>query len=161
MPAPGTPGQQWVADGLTHDDFGHPTNSAKLHVAGLDKRRAKLRDFDYGETWGETWGGGEVAIIAFGSSLGAAKAAAGLLGEKGVGVKVIGLRLLAPLPLAPLAAALEGARRVIVVEQNHTGQLYRHLLGAKALPAGAESLARPGPLPFRPSEIATYLGGGI
>ncbi len=157
MPAPGAPGQQWVADGLSHDDYGHPSNAAKFHVAGLDKRRAKLRDFDYGETWGEIHGEGEVAVVAFGSTVGPVKEAARRLGESGMKVKVVALRLLAPAPTQAIAAALKDAQRVIVVEQNHSGQLYRHLLAEKALPAHAESLARPGPLPFRPGEIATYL----
>lgn len=156
MPAPGAPGQQWVADGLSHDDYGHPSNAARNHVAGLDKRRAKLRDFDYGDTWGEVCGEGETAVVAFGSTVGPVKEAARRLGERGVKVKVIALRLIAPAPRA-LGEALKGARRVIVVEQNHTGQLYRHLLAEKLLPAHAESLARPGPLPFRPGEIATCL----
>ncbi|MCC2101648.1 MAG: 2-oxoglutarate synthase, partial [Hyphomicrobiales bacterium] len=79
------------------------------------------------------------------------------LREQDVAIKVVGLRLLAPIPKKQIADAIEGARRVIVVEQNHTGQLYRHLLGAKALPAEAESLARPGPAPFRPGEIAAHI----
>jgi len=46
---------------------------------------------------------------------------------------------------------------VLVLEQNHSGQLYRHLLGQKALPVSAESIARPGPLPFRPAEITAHI----
>jgi len=60
-------------------------------------------------------------------------------------------------PLKQLARALEGVRRIIVVEQNHGAQLYHHLIGQKAIPASAESVARPGPLPFRPSEIVSYV----
>jgi 2-oxoglutarate ferredoxin oxidoreductase subunit alpha len=39
------------------------------------------------------------------------------------------------------------------VEQNHSAQLFRYLNAERALPAAARSLARPGPLPLRPSEI--------
>jgi 2-oxoglutarate ferredoxin oxidoreductase subunit alpha len=52
---------------------------------------------------------------------------------------------------------LQGVRRIIVVEQNHGAQLYHYLLGQKAIPPAAESVARPGPLPYRPSEIASYV----
>ena len=57
--------------------------------------------------------------------------------------------------LRPAAASIN--RRIIVVEQNHSAQLYHHLIGQKAIPPSAESVARPGPLPFRPSEIASYV----
>ena len=43
------------------------------------------------------------------------------------------------------------------LEQNHGAQLYHYLLGQKAIPTAAESVARPGPLPYRPSEIASYV----
>jgi 2-oxoglutarate ferredoxin oxidoreductase subunit alpha len=65
--------------------------------------------------------------------------------------------VLSPLPIAAIARALEGARRIVVMEQNHSAQLYRHLLRHKAIPPTAESIARPGPLPFRPAEIAAHL----
>jgi 2-oxoglutarate ferredoxin oxidoreductase subunit alpha len=47
----------------------------------------------------------------------------------------------------------------VVLEQNHGAQLYHHLLGHKAVPASAESMARPGPLPFRPAEITAHFAG--
>jgi 2-oxoglutarate ferredoxin oxidoreductase subunit alpha len=65
--------------------------------------------------------------------------------------------VLCPLPLDSLAQALAGVRRIVVVEQNHGAQLYHHLIGQKAIPPSAESVARPGPLPFLASEIASYV----
>jgi hypothetical protein len=47
-------------------------------------------------------------------------------------------------------------RRIIVVEQNHSAQFYHYLVGQKAIPSDAESVARPGPPPFRPSGIASF-----
>jgi 2-oxoglutarate ferredoxin oxidoreductase subunit alpha len=66
--------------------------------------------------------------------------------------RVIALRLLAPLPRDELLAAI-GDAEALVVEQNHSAQLFRYLNAERALPAAARSLARPGPLPLRPSEI--------
>jgi 2-oxoglutarate ferredoxin oxidoreductase subunit alpha len=60
---------------------------------------------------------------------------------------------LAPLQQEALLAAI-GRARVLVVEQNHGAQLYHYLHAEQALPAGAHSLAKPGPLPLRPGEIA-------
>ena len=53
--------------------------------------------------------------------------------------------------------ALRGCDRVWVVEQNHGGQLFHYLKSLDALPAGARSLARPGPLPLRPGDIVAAL----
>jgi 2-oxoglutarate ferredoxin oxidoreductase subunit alpha len=67
-------------------------------------------------------------------------------------VRVVTLRLLAPLRREALIAAI-GAAEVLVVEQNHSAQLFRYLHSERALPPAARSLARPGPLPLRPAEI--------
>ncbi len=67
------------------------------------------------------------------------------------------LRVLSPQPKQALARALAGVRRVVVMEQNHGAHLYHHLVAHQAIPPGAESFARPGPLPFRPAEITAHL----
>jgi 2-oxoglutarate ferredoxin oxidoreductase subunit alpha len=64
------------------------------------------------------------------------------------------MRLLLPAQPDKLAEELKGVKRLIVIEQNHTGQLYRFLRGWYDLPADTESLHRPGPSVFRPGEIA-------
>lgn len=157
MPQPGTPSGQWVAEGLTHNESGIPVGGASMHAAQLNKRAKKLAGFDPGSLWGDVWGEGDTAIIAFGSSIGPAQEAAQRLTAVGRSTRVVGLRVLSPLPIKSLAAALDGAKRVVVLEQNHGAQLYQHLLAHKALPADAESIARPGPLPFRPAEITAHL----
>ena len=157
MPLPGTPGMAWVAEGLTHNEVGLPASGAGPHVAQINKRAKKLARFDAGSYWGESWGTGETALLAFGSSVGPAREAERRLAARGHHIRVIALRVLSPLPMQALAQALTGIRRVVVLEQNHGAQLYRHLIGHRAIPANAESVARPGPLPFRPSEIASYV----
>jgi 2-oxoglutarate ferredoxin oxidoreductase subunit alpha len=71
--------------------------------------------------------------------------------------KLISLRLLSPAQPAKLKKALEGVKRVLVVEQNHSGQFLRYLRAEYELPAEVKSLRRPGPLPFRPEEIQAAL----
>jgi 2-oxoglutarate ferredoxin oxidoreductase subunit alpha len=157
MPLPGTKGYEWVAEGLTHNEAGLPVSGASAHVAQINKRAKKIEQFDPGELWGEVYGHGDTAILTFGSSVAPAREAARRLTEAGRPTCVIALRVLSPVPFKPLAAALKGVRRVLVLEQNHSGQLFRHLLGQKALPVSAESIARPGPLPFRPAEITAHV----
>ena len=157
MPRPGTPGHEWVAEGLTHNEAGLPASGAGVHVAQINKRAKKIARFDPGEWWGEVWGEGATAIVAFGSTVAPAREAMRRMAAAGRPVRLIGLRVLAPLPVEWLTHALQGVRRIIVVEQNHGAQLYHYLLGQKAIPPAAESVARPGPLPYRPSEIASYV----
>jgi 2-oxoglutarate ferredoxin oxidoreductase subunit alpha len=157
MPLPGTPGHQWVAEGLTHSEVGLPASGAGAHVAQINKRAKKIQRFDPGNYWGECWGEGDVAILAFGSTVAPAREAARRLAKAGKQVRVVALRVLSPLPIDTITRALSGVRRLIVIEQNHGAQLYHHLIGQKVIPVNSESVARPGPLPFRPSEIASYV----
>ena len=157
MPLPGTPGHEWVAEGLTHDESGLPASGAGMHVAQINKRAKKIARFDPGALLGRMLGrgryrGARLRLDHRSSARGRAPAR-----RAGRHLRVIALRVLSPLPVDALASALKGVRRIIVIEQNHGAQLYHHLIGQKAIPASAESVARPGPLPFRPAEIASYV----
>jgi len=157
MPRPGTEGCEWVAEGLTHNEAGLPVSAAAAHAAQINKRAKKLAQIDPGADWGECWGDGDTAIITFGSGVAPAREAAIRRNKAGQATRVIALRLLSPLPRKALRDALEGTRRVVVLEQNHTGQLLQYLRANDAVPASTESMARPGPLPFRPAEILSRL----
>jgi 2-oxoglutarate ferredoxin oxidoreductase subunit alpha len=154
MSLPGQPGCIYSADGLEHNSRGAPSSLAADHHAQLDKRRRKLAEFDYGDAWAEVDGTGDLCLIAWGSSRGAAAEAAGRLRQDGQATRMIALRLLQPLRRDALKAAI-GSAAVLVVEQNQGAQLFRYLHAQQALPADARSLAHPGPLPVRPAEIVS------
>lgn len=158
MPPPGTPGYQWVGEGLTHNEVGIPVSGAGAHAAQINKRSKKLQQFKPGDFWGEVWGGGETAILTFGSCIGPAREAARRLTALGRPTRAIGLRQLCPVPTAELGKALTGVKELVVLEQNHSAQLYHYLRGQGAVPSDCISIARPGPLPFRPGEIVAHLG---
>ncbi|HVL56837.1 MAG TPA: hypothetical protein VM491_10050, partial [Burkholderiaceae bacterium] len=154
MAIPGTPGVTYTADGLEHTEAAIPSSQAGDHQAQLDKRARKLQSFDYGARWADIDGDGELAVITFGSASGPAREAVARAAAAGVAVKLIVLRLIAPLQSQRLAQALAGVRRAIVVEQNHGGQLYRYLRAfADGCPAELVGYHRPGPLPLRPGEL--------
>ena len=152
MALPGQPGCTYTADGLEHNHHGTPSSSAGDHHAQLEKRRRKLDAFDYGDAWAEIDGDGDLCLLTWGSSRGAVTEAAARLRAQARPVRVVTLRLLAPLRREALIAAI-GAADVLVVEQNHSAQLFRYLHSERSLPPAARSLARPGPLPLRPAEI--------
>jgi 2-oxoglutarate ferredoxin oxidoreductase subunit alpha len=152
MAIPGTPGTAYTADGLAHNEKGTPSSQAGDHLAQMDKRARKLARLDPGELWASIEGEGETAVLTFGSCTGPVREA--LVDRK---IKLISLRLLSPAQPERLKRALEGVKRVLVVEQNHSGQFLRYLRSEYELPAEVRSLRRPGPLPFRPAEIAEAL----
>jgi 2-oxoglutarate ferredoxin oxidoreductase subunit alpha len=153
MAIPGTPGTAYTADGLEHNERGLPSSQSSDHIRQLDKRAKKLADYDYGERWADFEGEGELAVVTFGSCTGAAREAIARAATQGIKARLVSLRLLSPSQPGRLAAALAGAKRVLVVEQNHTGQLYRYLRAEYDLPGKVKSFRHPGPLPLRPDEI--------
>jgi 2-oxoglutarate ferredoxin oxidoreductase subunit alpha len=157
MAIPGTRGTVYTADGLEHSEAGIPSSQSRDHRVQLDKRERKLTQHDYGRFWADVEGDGDAAVITFGSTTAAAREAVGRVRERGIAVRLVALRLLAPAQPAALAAALAGVARVLVVEQNHGGQLYRYLRSVYDLPGRPASFRRPGPLPLRPGELASAI----
>ena len=157
MAIPGTKGVVYTADGLEHTEGGIPSSQSRDHRTQLDKRERKLLQYDYGRFWADIEGDGEAAVITFGSTTAAVREAVGRARAQGVTVRLIALRLLAPAQPERIAAALEGVARVLVVEQNHGGQLHRYLRSVYDLPGKPASFHRPGPLPLRPGELTTAI----
>jgi 2-oxoglutarate ferredoxin oxidoreductase subunit alpha len=150
MAIPGTAGTEYTADGLEHNERGLPSAQAGDHLAQMDKRARKIAQLDPGEAWASIEGEGDTAVLTFGSCTGPVREA---LAREGCRAKLISMRLLSPAQPERLKKALQGVKRVLVVEQNHSGQFLRYLRSQYELPADVRSLRRPGPLPFRPEEI--------
>lgn len=153
MAIPGTRGGQYTADGLTHSERGTPTSGAGDHLAQLDKRRDKLDRFSFGDHWASVEGGGNLAVITWGSLTGAAREAIGLAAADGIKARMVAPRLLAPARPEQMMAALEGVKRILVVEQSHGGQFNKFLRAHYDLPAPVRLFNRPGPLPITAGEI--------
>ena len=161
MSIPGTPGGQYTADGLTHSERGTPNSAAAAHHSQLDKRQAKLDVFDYGAHWATLEGEGDIAVLTWGALTGAAREAIAQCHRAGTAVRLIAPRLLAPVRPAQMRAALAGVKRLLVVEQTHSGQFYRYLRAYYDLPAQTAVLNRPGPLPINAVDIQQALVAGV
>jgi 2-oxoglutarate ferredoxin oxidoreductase subunit alpha len=157
MAIPGTPGVEYTADGLEHNEAAIPSSQARDHSTQLDKRARKLMQHDYGPRWADVEGDSSCAVVTFGSSSGPVREAVQRAARDGVAVRLIVLRLLAPLKQELFDEALRGVQQVMVVEQNHGAQLLRYLRGMIDLPARPASFHRPGPLPLRPGEICAAI----
>ncbi len=163
MALPGLPGGQYTADGLAHNEKGTPSTRRSDHESHLDKRRRKVEDFDYGKHWAVVEpapGSGahaEFTILTWGSITGAAREAIRILAEEGTAVQLIAMRLIAPFLKDQFLTALEGAQRILVVEQTHSGQFHQYLRAKCDLPGEVRQLHRPGPQVIGPAEICRQI----
>lgn len=157
MAIPGTPGCQYVADGLEHDDYGTPSSQAADHQRQLDKRLGKLMSFDFDPIWADIEGEGDIAILTWGSVTGAVREALERVRRQGVRARLISLRLLTPVQPSHMAKALEGVKKLLIVEQTHSRQFATFIRGHYDLPQEVQVMNRPGPLSIRPAEIEARL----
>ncbi len=157
MTIPGQPGGQYTADGLEHTEAGAPSSLYDDHLAQLDKRSNKITNFNFGEHWADIDGTGDTMVITWGSACGPVREALSRLRAQGTEVRMLAIRLLAPERPEDMRAALEGVKRVLLVEQSHSKQFYRYLRAAYDLPAEVKLFHRPGPLAFKPGEIIEQL----
>lgn len=153
MAVPGTAGLTYVADGLEHNERGLPSSQASDHLAQVEKRARKISQLDPGDAWATIEGEGDVALLTFGSCTAPAREALARAKAEGFDARLISVRMLAPVQPEKLKKALQGVKRALVLEQNHSGQFLHHLRAHYELPPEVKSLRRPGPLPFRPDEI--------
>lgn len=153
MSIPGTPGGQYTADGLEHNPHGNPSSQVDDHISQLNKRADKVENFDYGNHWADLEGDGDLAVITWGSSAAVASEALSILRQRGINIKLIAPRLLAPALPGKMAEALAGVDRALTIELSHSQQFYRYLKGYFEPPCPVQSYHRPGPLPFRAGEL--------
>ncbi|CAK0752056.1 2-oxoglutarate/2-oxoacid ferredoxin oxidoreductase subunit alpha [uncultured Gammaproteobacteria bacterium] len=153
MSIPGTPGLEYVAEGLEHSESGLPSAGAADHAKQLDKRLRKLDNHNFGPEWADVEGEGEVAVLTWGSCTGPARAAVARLAAEGRKARLVAVRLLSPARPSDFAQALAGVRKLLVVELSHGAQFYRYLRSQYDLPGEVTVFNRPGPLSIRTTEI--------
>ncbi|HRQ55845.1 MAG TPA: 2-oxoacid:acceptor oxidoreductase subunit alpha [Azoarcus taiwanensis] len=153
MAQPGMKGYQYTADGLEHNEIGTPSSHTVDHSTQLDKRLRKLTAYDYGEHWADIEGEGDIAVVTWGSTTGPVREALARWREAGNQARLVSVRLLSPVQPEKLAAALDGVKRVLIVEQSHGAQFHRYLRAHYDLPGSVRAFHRPGPLPIRPAEV--------
>ena len=122
---PGTPRGQYLATGVEHAQTGKVSEDPKNRAAQVQKRRRKVDALRERPQALRTDGteGAEVAIVCFGSTIGAVDEAVGELRADGLQVGRVQVRQAWPLPTEALRDALSDARKVLFVEQNATGEL--------------------------------------
>ena len=115
-----------VSSGDEHDETGHITEEAELRTAMVDKRNRKLDLLkDYPGLRTDIQDGAGTVLVGWGSSWGALREAAEEIRGRGGKVSLVQLTMLWPFPAGQFTPLVEKADRVIVAENNSTGQLAR------------------------------------
>jgi 2-oxoglutarate ferredoxin oxidoreductase subunit alpha len=124
MAVPGTPGGQYVATGLEHNEAGRPRYDAVTHAEMTRKRFRKMERAVLTAPPAHFCGdpAAEIGILTWGSTFGAVHEAVERLQERGIKVHAMAPRQLFPLPDLQLKPFLDSKRVVLVPEVNFTGQ---------------------------------------
>jgi len=148
-----------VADSDEHDESGHITEDLKLRSKMVEKRQRKMKvltdnvvapDYDGKEA-------PEVLLVSWGSTKGAVDESASRMRAEGRAVGTLHFSQVWPLVPAQFLDRLRGARRVVCVEGNATGQFSRLIRRETGFSVNS-LITRYDGLPFTPEYIMEGLG---
>src|SRR5215218_4223996 len=112
--------------GDEHTEEGHITEDPEIRVKMMDKRMDKLevalKEIPEQDK-AVAYGSGDTVIISWGSTKGAILDTMDKLTGEGTKVKFIQVRLMNPFPSELVTSMLQGAKKVIDIEMNYSGQL--------------------------------------
>ncbi|MEK6619413.1 MAG: 2-oxoacid:acceptor oxidoreductase subunit alpha [Chloroflexota bacterium] len=125
---PGTPGGRFWSTSDEHDPDGHITEGVEMRTRMMHKRMGKLdlialaipRDQQlalHGPAEAE------LTVVAWGSTKGTILDAMKILAEEGKSVNFLQCRLMRPFPTEAVERILRSAKRLVLVEENYSGQL--------------------------------------
>ena len=151
FPIPGGPGA-YVANGSEHDEQGDTTHLPEVHVKMTERRFAKLKVLNDG-TFETENAGAEIALMPWGGSKGAGRAAWNELHAEGVNIGWYYTMYVNPLPEA-LLAELRTKKLVLVPELNYLGQ-FSGILRQQGV--NARSITQYTGLPFKVTDLKSEI----
>jgi 2-oxoglutarate ferredoxin oxidoreductase subunit alpha len=112
--------------GDEHTEEGHITEDPELRVQMMDKRMDKLQVAQReipDEDKAVAYGSGDIVLVGWGSTKGAIIDAMEKLAAEGIRIKFVQVRLMSPFPTELVKSMLKGAKVVVDIEMNYSGQL--------------------------------------
>ena len=163
MLTPGMPGATFITTGLEHDESGEanytPENRARMVTKRFRKLETLVRElvaegdgiFDAGD-------GAEIGVIGWGSTEGPILEAIARLRAEGVKVAQYHPKVLNPVAVPAVEEFIAPLKKVVVLEENHTGQFAQHLRAHVDF-EGREivNVNQCSGLPFTPDEVYSAL----
>lgn len=143
--------------GIEHDETGKPSESAANRKAQMDKRMRKIENlrFDTPVYKNAPFEEADLLIVGFNSTRGAIEEAKERLIADGIKVNHAQIRLIHPFPVDEMLPLVQSAKKVIVIEQNATGQLASLIKMNLGFHHKISSLLKYDGNPFLPNEIHT------
>ncbi|MGE7760583.1 2-oxoacid:acceptor oxidoreductase subunit alpha [Peribacillus sp. NPDC097895] len=145
--------------GVEHDETGRPSETALNRKAQMDKRMRKLNKLTntfqtpvYKNTPHEE---ADLLILGFNSTRGTIDEAIGRLETDGMKVNHAQIRLIHPFPADEVLSLVQAAKKVVVIENNATGQLANIIKMNVGHVNKIKSILKYDGNPFLPHEIHT------
>ncbi|MET1178097.1 2-oxoacid:acceptor oxidoreductase subunit alpha [Peribacillus simplex] len=145
--------------GVEHDETGRPSETALNRKLQMDKRMRKLNNLSntfqtpvYKNTPHEE---ADLLILGFNSTRGTIDEAIGRLETDGMKVNHAHIRLIHPFPADEVLSLVQSAKKVVVIENNATGQLANIIKMNVGHVNKIKSILKYDGNPFLPHEIHT------
>jgi 2-oxoglutarate ferredoxin oxidoreductase subunit alpha len=126
----GMPGYRFWNSGDEHDTIGHIEEDPDNRIKMMDKRMTKLetaaREIPEQEKFNffrSDKKQADATLVSWGSTKGPILDAMRILDRDGIGVEFLQIRLASPFPTESVREKLSGAKLVIDIEQNYSGQM--------------------------------------
>ncbi|WP_088072230.1 2-oxoacid:acceptor oxidoreductase subunit alpha [Gottfriedia luciferensis] len=160
---PGMKGGIHHVTGVEHDEMGKPSESPINRNQQMDKRMRKLNNLKFPNPVlvNSKHEDADVLLVGFNSTRGAIEEAMVRLEQEGIKVNHAHIRLIHPFPTNELMPELKKAKRVIVVENNATGQLASIIKMNCGHAEKISSLLKYDGNPFLPKEIYNTCKEGV
>jgi 2-oxoglutarate ferredoxin oxidoreductase subunit alpha len=131
MSIPGTPGGQYVAMGLEHNEKGRHRPDPRSHTQMTDKRFKKFYSAAAEAPEATTYGDPQapIGIVTWGSTAGVAIEAIDILKEEGVNACMVAPKMLLPLPDQQLGEFMRTKQHIVIPEVNYRGQFANLVMG--------------------------------
>jgi 2-oxoglutarate/2-oxoacid ferredoxin oxidoreductase subunit alpha len=154
---PGMPNGIHHVTGVEHAETGRPSEVASNRKAQMDKRLRKLKNIKFNTPVHKNVKHEEadVLIVGFNSTRGAIEEAMERLELDGLKVNHAHVRLIHPFPTDEMLPLVQSAKKVIVVEQNATGQLANIIKMNVGHADKIQSVLKYDGNPFLPREVYT------
>jgi 2-oxoglutarate ferredoxin oxidoreductase subunit alpha len=135
---------------LISDEFTNPEMRKRMMDKRMRKMEGLLKDCPPPQLFGPA--DAEVTLIGWGSTKGVIHEAISALAEEGITANNLQIRYLVPFHEAEVRAILQANQRTLVVENNYTGQLARHIRAETGFTVDGKILKYDGE-PFEPHHI--------
>lgn len=156
---PGTKGGIHHVTGVEHDETGKPSEATGNRRKQMDKRMRKLQHvrFENPVYVNAPHEDADVLLVGFNSTRGAIEEVQEKLNSEGVKVNHAHIKLIHPFPAEEMSALMDKAKKVIVVENNATGQLANIMKMNIGGHAKTKSILKYDGTPFLPRELTNLV----